>query len=54
MFDLFKRAGIQLMPVLNEGGDRLRELGQRLSDLGLIHSKEALEGMARLMTRWTS
>ena len=44
--DVFGRAGIQLLPLLNEGADGLDRLRQEARDLGLVMSNEAVQPAA--------
>jgi hypothetical protein len=44
--DVFGRAGIQLLPLLNEGADGLAELRQEARDLGLVMSADAIDPAA--------
>jgi len=44
--DVFGRAGIQLLPLLNEGADGLASLRQEARDLGLVMGSEAVEPAA--------
>lgn len=46
-FDLFGKAGLELMPMLNAGADSFDELSQRAHDLGFVMSDEAVTAAAQ-------
>ena len=46
--ELFGKAGIEMMPMLNQGADAMDELTQRAHDLGLVMSEDAVSAGVKL------
>lgn len=46
--ELFGRAGVEMMPMLNQGAESMSELTQRAHDLGLVVSDEAVDAGVKL------
>lgn len=46
--ELFGKAGIEMMPMLNQGADAMDELTQRAHDLGLVMSDDAVSAGVKL------